>query len=182
MWGYLHAAVHTASTRTPAPAAIFTDVEGARVEVPSEFSGLPASPSLSTLQKPLASGSIARGGTGSDSGPLAATGLVAELPSNLARGLSGRRDLGPRMGGTLSTQSTHSTLTTRASISTLQCSPSKRWVGTLEPRLASSCTRGSLIERRLIKPSPRQNHNVGLPRRLNMNCCENQFFWCTPGH
>ena len=40
------------------------------------------------------------------------TGLVAELPSNLARGLSGRRDFGPRMGGTLST---HSTLTTRAS-------------------------------------------------------------------
>ena len=26
-------------------------------------------------------------------------GLVAELPSNLARGLSGRRDFGPRMGG-----------------------------------------------------------------------------------
>ncbi len=25
-------------------------------------------------------------------------GLVAELPSNLARGLSGRRDFGPRMG------------------------------------------------------------------------------------
>ena len=45
-------------------------------------------------------------------------GLVAELPSNLARGLSGRRDFGPRMGGTLSTHSTHSTLTTRASIST----------------------------------------------------------------
>ena len=42
-------------------------------------------------------------------------GLVAELPSNLARGLSGRRDFGPRMGGTLSTHSTHSTLTTRAS-------------------------------------------------------------------
>ena len=46
------------------------------------------------------------------------TGLVAELPSNLARGLSGRRDFGPRMGGTLSTLSTHSTLTTRASILT----------------------------------------------------------------
>ena len=45
-------------------------------------------------------------------------GLVAELPSNLARGLSGRRDFGPRMGGTLSTLSTHSTLTTRASMST----------------------------------------------------------------
>ena len=45
-------------------------------------------------------------------------GLVAELPSNLARGLSGRRDFGPRMGGTLSTLSTHSTLTTRASIVT----------------------------------------------------------------
>ena len=26
-------------------------------------------------------------------------GLVAELPSNLVRGLSGRRDFGPRMGG-----------------------------------------------------------------------------------
>ncbi len=26
-------------------------------------------------------------------------GLVAELPTNLARGLSGRRDFGPRMGG-----------------------------------------------------------------------------------
>ena len=26
-------------------------------------------------------------------------GLVAELPSNLAGGLSGRRDSGPRMGG-----------------------------------------------------------------------------------
>ncbi len=48
--------------------------------------------------------------------------LVAELPSNLARGLSGRRDFGPRMGGTLSTHSTHSTLTTRASISTLRSS------------------------------------------------------------
>ncbi len=44
-------------------------------------------------------------------------GLVAELPSNLARGLSGRRDFGPLMGGgTLSTHSTHSTLTTRATI------------------------------------------------------------------
>jgi hypothetical protein len=49
-------------------------------------------------------------------------GLVAELPSNLARGLSGRRDFGPRMGGTLSTHSTQSTLTTRASISTLHSS------------------------------------------------------------
>ncbi len=49
--------------------------------------------------------------------PWLSWGLVAELPSNLARGLSGRRDFGPRMGGTLSTQSTHSTLTTRASIS-----------------------------------------------------------------
>ena len=39
-------------------------------------------------------------------------GLVAELPTNLARGLSGRRDFGPRMGGTLSTHSTHSVLTT----------------------------------------------------------------------
>ena len=47
-------------------------------------------------------------------------GRVAELPSNLARGLSGRRDFGPRMGGTLSTLSTHSTLTTRASICTLR--------------------------------------------------------------
>jgi len=42
---------------------------------------------------------------------------AAELPSNLAaRGLSGRRDFGPRMGGTLSTHSTHSTLATGASI------------------------------------------------------------------
>ena len=49
-----------------------------------------------------------------------ARGLVAELPSNLARGLSGRRDFGPRMGGTLSTLSTHSTLTTRASIGTFR--------------------------------------------------------------
>ena len=37
----------------------------------------------------------------SDVGASEATnmGLVAELPSNLARGLSGRRDSGPRMGG-----------------------------------------------------------------------------------
>ena len=53
-----------------------------------------------------------------DSSVEASEGLVAELPSNLARGLSGRRDFGPRMGGTLSTLSTHSTLTTRASIVT----------------------------------------------------------------
>ena len=30
-------------------------------------------------------------------------GLVAELPPKLARGPAGRRDFGPRMGGTLST-------------------------------------------------------------------------------
>ena len=49
-------------------------------------------------------------------------GLVAELPPKLARGPAGRDsdDFGPRMGGTLSTHSTHSTLTTRASISTLR--------------------------------------------------------------
>ncbi len=46
-------------------------------------------------------------------------GLVAELPPKLARGPAGRDDFGPRMGGTLSTQSTHSTLATGASISTL---------------------------------------------------------------
>ncbi len=47
-------------------------------------------------------------------------GLVAELPPKLARGPAGRDDFGPRMGGTLSTHSTHSTLATGASTSTLQ--------------------------------------------------------------
>jgi hypothetical protein len=46
-------------------------------------------------------------------------GLVAELPPKLARGPAGWGDFGPRMGGTLSTHSTHSTLATGASISTL---------------------------------------------------------------
>lgn len=53
----------------------------------------------------------------SDARPM---GRVAELPPKLARGPAGRDDFGPRMGGTLSTHSTHSTLTTRASIGRLR--------------------------------------------------------------
>ena len=52
-------------------------------------------------------GPAGAGGTGVTGGDLGICpqGRVAELPSNLrvARGLSGRRDSGPRMGGTLST-------------------------------------------------------------------------------